>query len=454
MSCVICCESYNNRDRRSIECVSCSKSVCMSCVGRNLEDGSGVGSLGLNCMLCNTEWSDEFVKDNFTRIFIKTEIKNHRENYLLEKQLALLPETQKYAEREKSISFLEKDIKRKKEILKKKEKELKDKKEGNLEKEEIMLKIVKCPMLECTGYLNKDNKCGMCEKVICKSCMENKEEGHECDEDKKATIALIKHDSKGCPKCGELINKIDGCDQMYCIMCHTAFSWITNKIDHGTVHNPEYFRWMRENNKTIERNPGDDGEYDVCGDGLIHATDFIHLIRHYYTRKNNLDATEVIVLTNIYRLIRHIDAVNHWYNRFIEGEIVEKLKGLRIEYLLKQISKDNFKCKIQQIDKKREKNKKLLDVWNLLRIVLKEYIGRIVELCTTGENKKKVQKEIENILKEAEGIRVYVNEGFKKVGVMYEMVYPGITYNWMNTANWKSYLNSVKANGTPNRVYN
>jgi hypothetical protein len=46
---------------------------------------------------------------------------------------------------------------------------------------------------------------------------------------------------------------------MYCISCHTSFSWKTLKIDTGEIHNPEYFRFLRENNMHIPRNPnGDD----------------------------------------------------------------------------------------------------------------------------------------------------------------------------------------------------
>ena len=38
--------------------------------------------------------------------------------------------------------------------------------------------------------------------------MEIKGEDHECDEDKKETVKLLRQDTKPCPKCGELIHKL------------------------------------------------------------------------------------------------------------------------------------------------------------------------------------------------------------------------------------------------------
>ena len=52
--------------------------------------------------------------------------------------------------------------------------------------------------------------------------------------------------------------KSSGCDQMWCVSCHTTFDWKTMQIKtSGILHNPEYFRYMRENGIAIPRNPND-----------------------------------------------------------------------------------------------------------------------------------------------------------------------------------------------------
>ena len=87
--------------------------------------------------------------------------------------------------------------------------------------------------------------------------MEIKCAGHECDEEKKESIKFLKKDTKPCPSCGEMIHKIDGCDQMWCIHCKTGFSWKTGRIENNRIHNPEYYRWMRENRGSVPREVND-----------------------------------------------------------------------------------------------------------------------------------------------------------------------------------------------------
>ena len=87
-----------------------------------------------------------------------------------------------------------------------------------------------CPREECRGFLSTQYKCEICKFHTCPHCLEvigESKEGHECDPDTVATAEAIKAQSKPCPKCGTRISKISGCDQMWCISCHTAFSWRT-----------------------------------------------------------------------------------------------------------------------------------------------------------------------------------------------------------------------------------
>lgn len=135
-----------------------------------------------------------------------------------------------------------------------------------------------CPADGCRGFLSAQWTCGLCDAHVCKKChdilppvpvaqgnhqganaedeearAEAKEqarrsqiEAHTCDPNKVATAQLLAKDTKPCPKCAAMIFKVDGCDQMWCTQCHTAFSWRTGIIEEGHVHNPEYYRWMRE----------------------------------------------------------------------------------------------------------------------------------------------------------------------------------------------------------------
>ena len=102
-------------------------------------------------------------------------------------------------------------------------------------------------------------KWGICKKFGCHKCHEvigmKKDDPHECDEDTVKTVAAIKTDTRPCPKCHCPIYKISGCDQMWCTQCQTPFSWRTGRIVNGTIHNPHYHHWMRQNGGGIQQ-PG------------------------------------------------------------------------------------------------------------------------------------------------------------------------------------------------------
>ena len=92
-----------------------------------------------------------------------------------------------------------------------------------------------CPAPDCKGYLSSAYKCAACSKYACPHCLVvlgvDKDPEHECDPDVVATVEQIKKETKPCPNCGERIGKVDGCNQMWCTKCHTAFDWRTGKID-------------------------------------------------------------------------------------------------------------------------------------------------------------------------------------------------------------------------------
>ena len=463
--CSICCEPFNKSNRCKINCKTCDNDnviACQSCAKRYILDQPNDAS----CMICKVEWDTEFLINNFTKVFVNKELKNHRENYLLDKQLAMLPETQEYAEHLKLIDGLEKQ--KQMTLIKKRQLETELKKlNSEIRKIDFTISEIKygtynknkskseftykCPVENCNGFLNEKFECGICDNKICKHCMEIKQDEHECNEEKKETVKLLRQDTKPCPKCGELINKIiGGCDQMYCIKCHTAFSWRTGQLERGHIHNPEYYRWMRENGKDIPRNPLDI-VYDPCGNNIISYSCLLRILRnyfpsekvqhhdHYRTYYNNpvmKDTPQTIKITNMHRMVGHIDFLNTSFQNEIRSEEII-LRNMRANFILNKINKCDFKKKLQMLEKKNNKSKKMNDIWNLLRLVLIEYIGKISEREYKKEDGVRI---INEIIKESEKIRKYCNKSFNNVGKIYNMVYPGINTEWIQINNWESYL--------------
>ena len=116
----------------------------------------------------------------------------------------------------------------------------------------------RCPNTDCRGLIQRDTmKCGLCHLDACGRCHQNKDETHVCNEDLVQTLLLINRETKPCPKCHVSIQKTEGCDQMYCVLCKTLFSWETGLEDRtGNVHNPIAIEVMR-NAGVLMRAPGD-----------------------------------------------------------------------------------------------------------------------------------------------------------------------------------------------------
>ena len=118
-----------------------------------------------------------------------------------------------------------------------------------------------CPHDACKGFLSTAWKCGLCENWTCPTCHEvkgpEKDAAHTCDPNNVATAELLARDSRNCPKCAAGIFKINGCDQMWCTQCHTAFSWRTGRVETHMVHNPHYYEYQRAHGTPLPRAVGD-----------------------------------------------------------------------------------------------------------------------------------------------------------------------------------------------------
>lgn len=68
--------------------------------------------------------------------------------------------------------------------------------------------------------------------------------GHVCNPHDKESVEMIRKSTKQCPKCCTRIEKIDGCSQMWCTTCNSAFDWQSGEPINGPIHNPHYFEWL------------------------------------------------------------------------------------------------------------------------------------------------------------------------------------------------------------------
>ena len=372
--CSICIEQMNKSTKKKIECGSCDYYACSQCYKHYLLNTSD----NPHCIKCKREWNHGSMIEKFQPTFVNKVYKEHRENVLVDRERSKLVATQPYVERILLNTEIKKDI-------------------TKLESERytLMLKIDslyssirpynprtvvikkqfirKCMSEDCKGFLSSQWKCGMCNHWSCPDChvvigVERGQEmsgiAHVCDADTLATAKLLDLDTKTCPTCSTGIFKIDGCDMMFCVECHTSFSWRTGKIETGQIHNPHYFEWLRNGGRTIDRNP----EEIRCGRELDRY--FVERLMSKLVENNIRKFTRDCLLART-RCIIHIAAVDMAHFRTMDG--YEDNLDLRIQYMLNKLTDEDFKKRLQYREKLNTKKQEYLNIVGMFTIVKQRY---------------------------------------------------------------------------------
>jgi len=270
--CVICAEKYNKSFRLAVKCI-CDFECCRACVKQYLLTKSE----DAHCMHCKVKWNRDFMYKNFEKKYIAQDYRVYRENILYEKELGLLPLTQPYVEKEIKVENIQKEIQEyekefleiRKKIDVKRSEIFKLRNDSAVERRKY---VRKCPKNDCQGFLSSQLKCELCNSWVCSECREikgqDRDAEHTCNPEILESVRVMNQDSKPCPNCASLIYKIEGCSQMFCTECNTAFNWNTLRIETGAIHNPHYFEWQRRQNQgqQAERNPNE----VLCGRELDH----------------------------------------------------------------------------------------------------------------------------------------------------------------------------------------
>jgi len=417
--CNICASDVYKR--RIIKCPFCPFECCVNCVEVFL---LGIDDIEPRCMSpeCKKIWSLEFASKNLGNSF-NNKYRERRASILFDREKSLLPGTQQLVKRVKKTEKRKLKIKKYNEQIKlykdeiknitKKVRELIDTGDytkdikGKPEKKFIQ----KCPVDECKGFLSTSLKCGICSTYTCKDCHLPKkgknDDEHKCDPGTVETIKLLKNDTKPCPSCSIPIYKISGCDQMYCVECHTAFSWKKGTIEKGVVHNPHYYEMQRRLNhgRPVRRDIG-----MGCG-GPPSVNDIRTTLRKFNINFNDL--------YDLHRLIGHISYVAILSYPIVVGNTDNS--DLRVNYLRNIIDEKKFKSTLKYRMKRNEKNNEFRQVLEMFTTTIVDMLGNICE----GDEDTVIHN-ITNF----DSLRQYTNDTLKNIGNRYKNIYPSITKSW------------------------
>jgi hypothetical protein len=395
-TCPICCEMYTKTLRKEIKCSYCSYACCAVCFKLYMFSNMAEP----NCMSCRKRLPREVIYDNFSKKFINGEYKTHRENMLVEREMAMMPSTQNILELKNQIDNLNRNSYE----IDTKIQELEQEKsvinqtifnynqiynnpalyyvQNSIAKKQASQFIKPCPAKDCRGFLSTKYNCGVCGTKVCPHCHEIKpkrekndkdeKQEHKCDPANVESVKLIKSETKPCPKCACPIFKLEGCSQMWCTECKTAWDWNSGQIINGVIHNPHYFEYLRSIGREDDeiRNRFEENHQGIQCLGWeqlrLMAANF-----STFPRFNNF----VNDIWSISRQINHIR--DYVLNRIVTltYNIPEQVNAdLRVAYLKNIMSKDDLKIKIQRRDKKHIFNQNLREVIQMYSDVLSDLL--------------------------------------------------------------------------------
>ena len=289
--------------------------------------------------------------------------------------------------------------------------------QANVEEKEEEKKVffMPCPATDCRGMLSTQYKCGMCDLYTCKECHElikNDDDEHTCDPNNVESAAAIKRETKQCPGCHNRIYRSEGCTQMWCTGCHTAFDWRTGKkVLSERLHNPHWQEYQRSINKgAIPRAPGDIPCGGLCG------RDHLEIIK-----SKIVDYRELVQkVSSLHRMVENINN-NLLREARTRVQTLRDFEKLRVKYILGDISKEKMASAIYTSDKKRKQNVELVNVYEILSGVGVDLFNRLS--TSTAPDNMFVVKVVEE-LDQYNELRLYANGLLATISNTYSMSVP------------------------------
>lgn len=383
--CTVCCESYNKSDRKKIMCHHCAYESCTSCNKRVLLESVHEP----HCINCRKAWSLDFMTKNFTHAFITKEYRANRENVYFKEEETHFPSLISEAERQKKLDEYDDTLKKLA-----KERTLNDAKEDQLVREQRAIErkltaqidqvdtlrrkiffkqisrekrtvVMKCPIGECKGFLDTKFHCALCDTHVCKECHVKKEsekdDTHVCNPDNVATVLELARNTKPCPNCHAHIYKTDGCDQMFCVQCHTPFSWRTGRVENGVIHNPHYFEALRAGNIRHQRHHPHQG-----GCGVMRESRVVNKILTQFFSSEQISDPQIRRkmyddMFGIYQQLVHHRAVTlRAFTRVVDRE------DERIKFMIGKLEEKKFKQRLyvhRQTSNRRIEEQQIIDTY-------------------------------------------------------------------------------------------
>lgn len=400
MDCSVCLESFTEGIRKPVKCPHCEVESCMQCAKRTML----MWASDPKCSACNKPWSSDTVDTLFTKLFRRGPLRQQTIQNLLEQERSLFPQTSQRIDAEaareelkhmqtllsntlntvlSSRVALTDDLVLKIRGMKQRMTDLgrRTLQEQNEPLAARQARIAtKCPGAGCLGYLNLASNCALCGIHVCKTCNKNvgtdRKVVHECNADDAASWALIKSECKMCPKCSTPVSKVDGCNQMWCTACNTAFDWASGRVVNGPIHNPHYAEFLRMGGGL----QGFQGANVECVDGNFNYAEAVGMQRTLgYFAKGPLKLLVDHVQDYVRNVLELLDGRYQARFRAVPRYEPQSHEDLRRRVLTKQITQEQWASTLSARETVRTKMLRLFQVDEMMRAAAVDVLNRLCD---------------------------------------------------------------------------
>jgi hypothetical protein len=225
------------------------------------------------------------------------------------------------------------------------------------------------------------------------------------------------------------VSVLINCDQMYCVECHTAFSWQTGAVVNGVIHNPHYYEFLRnQGNGIAPRNAGD----VPCG-GVPYYTHLSQAILR-------VDRSTQSLIMRIHRLTAEI--TDQRIQMYQGAFNMDDNGDLGVLYLMKEITKEAMQVELAKRELKRNKHLAIRSVLEMFVNTSTMMLNNIINTPPASDH------DFNNTLLEYENLRKYVNDSLLNVSKMKSCSVPQIGDKW----EWKQFNKASKRDPVPAAV--
>jgi len=331
-----------------LSCPGCDFGACRRCIRTYL--------IGLSedacCMRCRLPFTRKTVLSLTSLSFVKGPYSKRREEILFQREIAQMPSTQTAVEariRERKDAKRMDELRRQIRGMRDEIASIQRRRAENRDLANGTSLVGRCATEGCKGFLlapkppllsdlsfspwgeegeeGEEGRgvgleasllCKICEERTCPSCHGRWRKGHACEKGEVDTARLLASDSRRCPTCSVVIHRYEGCDQVFCVQCRTAFSYKTGRKVTGPIHNPHYLDLRGRREEGMPRDPAD----IPCG-GRPTAREIVNVACGTMDVQNDIYSS--------YRLIIHMDDVER-NQRYAERR--DENVSLRVSYMV------------------------------------------------------------------------------------------------------------------------